>query len=286
MTRTRAAIFVYHDFVARPDAAAPRGHTYVLDQRRFATHLDALAASDARPARLADVAARGIAARVVPLAGDGSVAGAAPDADARTRFVLSFDDGHISNYTVAFARLAARGWPGCFFIVASRIGKPDAVGWPELREMATAGMEIGSHSLTHPLLRHAPDAEIRREFGESKRILEDGLGRPVTLASLPYGSATPRLRAIVADLGYAVFCTSVPGLISAASDPLALPRIAIKQRTPARFLEQVIAGNTVTLAGLRSVHVLKEVGKQLMGNERWRRVRRAVVQLAPREAGR
>ena len=264
---TRAAIFVYHDFVERPDVAAPRTHTYVLDQARFAAHLDALAATDARPVRLADVAARG----------EDAAAG---------RFVLSFDDGHISNYTVAFARLDERRWPGCFFIVASRIGKPEALGWPELRAMAAAGMEIGSHSLTHPFLQHAADAEIRREFGESKRILEDGLGQPVTLASLPYGSSTPRLRSIVAELGYTAFCTSVPGLVGGATDALALPRIAIKQRTPARFLQQVVAGRAITLAGLRSTHAIKEMGKQLMGTERWRRVRRAVFQLTPREAGR
>jgi peptidoglycan/xylan/chitin deacetylase (PgdA/CDA1 family) len=265
---SRAAIFVYHDFVERPETAAPRTHTYVLDQTRFDAHLDALAAIDAQPMRLADVARRDVTT------GD------------HGRFVLSFDDGHISNYTVAFARLAERRWPGCFFIVASRIGKPDALGWPELRAMAAAGMEIGSHSLTHPFLQHASDAEVRREFGESKRILEDGLGQAVTLASLPYGSTTPRVRAIVSELGYAAFCTSVPGLVGDATDALALPRIAIKQRTPARFLTRVVAGRGITLAGLRSAHAIKEVGKQLMGNERWRRVRRAVIQLVPREAGR
>ena len=87
--------------------------------------------------------------------------------------MLSFDDGHISNHRVAFPMLAKRGWPGCFFIIASRVGARDALGWPELREMAGAGMEIGSHSLTHPFLHHATPADVRREFGESKRILED-----------------------------------------------------------------------------------------------------------------
>jgi peptidoglycan/xylan/chitin deacetylase (PgdA/CDA1 family) len=261
---TGTPIFVYHDFVETAGAAAPRGHTYVLDQARFATHLDALAAVGARPTRLADAV--------------GAAAG--------RRFVLSFDDGHISNYTVACARLLERGWPGCFFIVASRIGKPEALGWSELRAMAAAGMEIGSHSLTHPFLQHASDAEIRREFGESKRILEDGLGQAVTLASLPYGSATPRLRAVIAELGYRAFCTSAPGLVDDRTDAFALPRIAIKQRTPARFLRDVVAGRTLTLATLRSSHAVKEIGKHVMGTERWRRVRRAMVQMVPREAGR
>ena len=160
----------------------------MLSQAQFAAHLGALAAPGLRASRLADVVA-------------------APDAG---RFVLSFDDGHISNHSVVLPRLVERGWPACFFIVANRVGAAHALGWRELREMATAGMEIGSHSLTHPFLHRASAADIRREFGESKRILEDGLGQEVRFASLPFGSAGSEMRALIAELGYAAFCTSEP----------------------------------------------------------------------------
>ena len=254
MPMTGAAIFVYHDFVEHP-AVPPPTHAYVLGQRQFAAHLGVLTAPQLRASRLGDVLA-------APAAG---------------RFVLSFDDGHMSNYTVAFPMLVARGWPGCFFIVASRVGAPHALGWRELREMAAAGMEIGSHSLTHPFLHRASAADIRREFGESKRILEDGLGQAITAASLPHGSAGAQARAVIAELGYRAFCTSEPGLVSPRTDRLAVPRIAIKQRTPAAFLANIVAGRTLTLATLRSCHAVKKVGKQLVGVERWRRVRRALA---------
>jgi len=255
---TGAAIFVYHDFVEDAAAAPPPTHTYVLGQGQFAAHLAVLGAPRLRASQLGDVLA----------------------APGPGRFVLSFDDGHISNYTVAFPMLAARGWPGCFFIVASRVGAPRALGWRELREMAAAGMEIGSHSLTHPFLHRASAADIRREFGESKRILEDGLGQPVTLASLPYGTAGEDTCAVMTELGYRALCTSEPGLVSPHTDRLALPRIAIKQRTPAAFLANIVAGRALTLATLRSCHAVKKVGQQLVGIERWRRVRRALVTAA------
>ncbi len=246
-----SAIFAYHNFVERPDVAAPPSQAYVLSQAQFARHLDALAAPGFRPSRLADVLA-------APAAG---------------HFVLSFDDGFLTDYTVAFARLAERGWPGCFFVIASQIGKSRALGWPELREMAAAGMEIGSHSLTHPFLHCADPDEIRREFGESKRILEDGLGQAVHFASLPRGSAAPGMGTLIKELGYRAFCTSEPGLVSVRTDPYEVPRIAVKQRTTPAFVQQICAGRRLTLLTVKSLHAVKKVGKQLVGAERWRHIR-------------
>jgi len=255
-----AAIFAYHNFVEQPDAPAPTSQAYVLSQPQFRAHLDALAAPGWRASRLADVLA-------TPSAG---------------RFVLTFDDGYLTDYTVAFARLAERGWPGCFFVIASRVGASRALGWKELREMAAAGMEIGSHSLTHPFLHRADPDEIRREFGESKRILEDGLGQAIHFASLPRGSAAPGMGALIKELGYRAFCTSEPGLVSVRTDPYEVPRIAVKQRTTTTFLRQVCSGNRLTMAMLQSSHALKKVGKQMVGAERWRRVRGALALAAER----
>lgn len=257
---TGATIFAYHDFVETPGATAPPSKAYVLSQAQFAAQLAALDAPGLRASRLADVL----------------------EDPAPGRFVLTFDDGHISNYSVALPMLAARGWPGCFFIIAARVGEPHAIGWGELRAMAAAGMEIGSHSLTHAFMHRASPAEIRREFGESKRMLEDKLGRAVEFASLPRGSAAPGMGALVRALGYRAFCTSEPGLVGRSSDPFALPRIAVKQGTSPALLERVLAGRTLTLATLKSCHVLKEMGKSLVGAERWRRVRGALATAAER----
>ncbi len=257
---TGAPIFAYHNFVERPEVPAPAAQTYVLSQAQFDAHLDALAAPELRPSRLADVLA-------TPATG---------------RFVLSFDDGYLTDYTVVFPRLAERGWPGCFFVIANQVGKPRALGWRELREMAAAGMEIGSHSLTHPFLHRADPDEVRREFGESKRILEDGLGRAVHYASLPRGSAAPGMGALIKELGYRGFCTSEPGLVSVRTDPYEVPRIAVKQRTTPEFLRQVCAGRRLTLAMLQSFHAVKKFGKQLVGAERWRHIRGVLMDAAER----
>ncbi len=263
-----APIFVYHDVVDDPAAlaaVAPAHRPYVLTRAQLAAHLDAMAT--------ARVASDG-----GDLASSPSTVAALLDAPAPGRFVLSFDDGHESSYSRIFPMLAARAWPATFFVVAGWIGNRDTVTWTQLREMADAGMEIGSHSLTHPFMHELSPAEIRREFGESKRMLEDGLGRAVTVASLPRGSAAAGTAAIVAELGYRAFCTSEPGLVSPATNRFDAPRIAIKWRTSAAFVTSVLTGHRLTLATLRSSYVMKRLGKRLVGAERWRRVRGTLME--------
>jgi peptidoglycan/xylan/chitin deacetylase (PgdA/CDA1 family) len=62
---------------------------------------------------------------------------------------LTFDDGHVSNFTHAFPTLRHFGFTACFFLTASEIGTRQALSWPQIRSMADAGMEIGSDGLTH-----------------------------------------------------------------------------------------------------------------------------------------
>ena len=260
-----AAVFCYHDFVTDPAvrAAIPPAHRpYVLTEGELAAHLAALDGPGYRASRLADVVRD-------PGAG---------------RFVLSFDDGHVSNHRVAYPLLAARGWPGCFFIIAGQVGASDSMDWPQLRELADGGMEIGSHSLTHPFMHELSLDEIRREFGESKRRLEDGIGRPVTLASLPRGSAVAGIGTVLADLGYEAFCTSEPGIIDDSTDRFAIPRIAVKRSTSTTLLQNVLEGGALTLAGLRSSFAMKRMGKRLIGTGQWRAVRSAFTQLVDRVA--
>jgi peptidoglycan/xylan/chitin deacetylase (PgdA/CDA1 family) len=254
-----APIFVYHDVVERPEtlaAVAPVHRPYVLTRAQLVAHLDALAATaTSRASTVSEVL----------------------DAPAPGRFVISVDDGHHSNYSEIFPLLLERRWPATFFVVAGWIGTSGALDWSQLRAMADAGMEIGSHSMTHGWIEGRSPAEIRREFGDSKRMLEDGLGRPVTVASLPRGSADARAAAIVAELGYRAFCTSEPGLVGAATDPFDAPRIAIKWRSSAAFVTRVLAGHRLTLATLRLSYGVKQVGKRVVGAERWRRVRGAMI---------
>jgi peptidoglycan/xylan/chitin deacetylase (PgdA/CDA1 family) len=82
----------------------------------------------------------------------------------------------------------------------------DAVTWPEVREMRRAGIEFGSHTVTHPILTRVSPAEAREEIVASKRRLEEVLGEPVAWFCYPQGGPadySPDLAAAVAAAGYA-----------------------------------------------------------------------------------
>ena len=60
--------------------------------------------------------------------------------------------------------------------------------WEMIKNLDKAGIEIGSHTLTHPILSKMSDEDIINELSESKRILEDKIGKEVISISYPVGN--------------------------------------------------------------------------------------------------
>jgi len=98
----------------------------------------------------------------------------------------------------------------------------------ELREVAgTTGVDVGAHTLTHPVLTAVSAREQWEEIDGGRRQLEHVVGKPIRLFSYPYGGydafdeATHQL---VREAGYTLSCTTTGGLASVADDPLQIPR--------------------------------------------------------------
>lgn len=124
---------------------------------------------------------------------------------------LTFDDGWESDATVALPALADRALRATFFVTTGHVGAPSFLTWPQVRALAEAGMEVGSHTCSHPdLTRLGPD-DLRRELRASREELQGRLGRPVDGLSVPHGSYNRRVLLEAADAGYARVCVSRPG---------------------------------------------------------------------------
>lgn len=79
------------------------------------------------------------------------------------------------------------------------------IDWKEAKEMAAAGMEIGAHTHTHPLLSRLSPLQQRTELQESKALIEQELGVPVTSLAYPNGSPrdfTDETRQIAREVGF------------------------------------------------------------------------------------
>lgn len=184
------ASLIYHD-VTPPETRdqagfpGPLAAPYKLMPAQFEAHLDAIAATGA------DV---------------GLLAPGAPGPGV----ALTFDDGGASSLDVA-ARLEARGWRGHFFVVTERIGTPGFLGAGGVRELVARGHVVGSHSASHPMgMRRLGEAELAREWRDSRAALGELLGAPPALAAVPGGSLSRAVIATAAQAGYSLLLTSQP----------------------------------------------------------------------------
>lgn len=100
--------------------------------------------------------------------------------------------------------------------------------WDELRDLAERGVEIGSHTVSHPHLPELSDAELDRELRESRGRCEEELGRPCRFLAYPYGEHDARVQTAVRRAGYAA-AFSLRGRTS-PTNLYALPRVDLYPR--------------------------------------------------------
>jgi peptidoglycan/xylan/chitin deacetylase (PgdA/CDA1 family) len=104
--------------------------------------------------------------------------------------------------------------------------------WDLVRAVAERGVEIGSHTRTHPHLTRLSDRELDLELCESRAALEAELGRHCHFFAYPYGEEDARVRAAARSAGYeAAFALQSD---DCDLDPFALPRVAVFRSDPDR----------------------------------------------------
>lgn len=100
--------------------------------------------------------------------------------------LLTFDDGNEDNYTAAFPIMQKYGFTGVLYIVVEYMNQPSYLTTSQIKEMAAAGWEIGSHSETHHSLLVGEDQQ-RFEIVQSRTDLESRLGVPILTFAYPFG---------------------------------------------------------------------------------------------------
>ncbi len=154
------------------------------------------------------------------------------DGDSK-KILITFDDGHCSNYDLALPILKKYSFAATFFIVTDRINKRHHMSENEICEMHAAGMEIGSHGLTHRYLPLLDDTEIERELLESKLKLESILQSPVLFFAYPGGHFNDIALKMLPETGYRAACSCLIGLNRSTTAPYLLKRIEMRSRSTA-----------------------------------------------------
>ncbi len=155
---------------------------------------------------------------------------------AKRSIVLSFDDGYENFADHALPILQEFGYPSALFAVSGLLGKParwlsgdhpPLLSAGRLRELRSAGVEVGSHTVSHPRLSRLPPERAWQEIAGSKASLEDVLGEEVRFFAYPYGDYNPKVRDLVMSAGYQAAVTCSRGAAGTAPNAFEIPRKAI-----------------------------------------------------------
>ena len=135
-------------------------------------------------------------------------------------YILTFDDGNKSDFEIVLPILNKFKLKAIFFIVPSFVGKEDYLTWEQIKVLKENGMEIGSHSLTHPNFTNLNKDEKITEIMESKRIIESKLNSKIHSFAFPFGFFDKESENIVLSSGYSFCFNSMHGLNGTSSKVL------------------------------------------------------------------
>ncbi len=113
--------------------------------------------------------------------------------------IVTFDDGYLSNYEIAYPILKELEIPATIFVVTDTVGAMAGDGkvnyshftWEQAKEMERSGLvEIQSHTASHVELASLPQEQLVLQLRKSKYMIEKNLGHPCDMIAFPYGSYT------------------------------------------------------------------------------------------------
>lgn len=179
----------------------------------------------------------------------------------RPRVALTFDDGYADNFEHAFPLLVKHGLTATFFVTAGLLERDRTVlerlhhlrnaryedvlplDWHQVREMQRGGMDVGSHTYSHPNLIKLDAASAIGELRNSRRIIEDRLGAPIDTLAYPFGMVRRHVgretMALAAEAGYRFAATVAFRAVERRDDAMALPRFLVTRDEVETISEKV-----------------------------------------------
>jgi peptidoglycan/xylan/chitin deacetylase (PgdA/CDA1 family) len=184
----------------------------------------------------------------VALMGASELGGAQP-------VVITFDDGFENFYTQAFPILNQYGFGAIMYLPTAHIGPvqqqfngKQCMSWSQVRELRAAGIEFGSHTVTHPQLKFLDDAAVEDEVRTSKEVIEQELGCTVTSFAYPYAfpetdrAFTHRLASTLEGAGYENGVSTIIGTADRNGDRYFMKRLPVNACDDIRLFRAKLEG--------------------------------------------
>ena len=212
----RVPILMYHYVDATPPLGGPYADGLTVRTPDFEAEMKYLADKGYHPVTLEQVYATMAGLATLP---------AKPIA-------ITFDDGGLDDYTVAYPILRKHGFVATFFVITGMVGKDGTMSWDQLREMHENGMVLGSHTVKHPDLTTASDARLRTELVDSRAAILKEVGVAPPVLCYPSGAHDARVMSAARAAGYRVAVTTTFGKTLEPGSSLEWPRVRVSGHEP------------------------------------------------------
>jgi peptidoglycan/xylan/chitin deacetylase (PgdA/CDA1 family) len=200
LNRKRVPILCYHSVTDGAEAVQPDPHKQHIPLHLFLQHLDYLNKKH-NVVSLPEFQKARRERRALP---DYSV-------------VLTFDDGFEDFYKVVAPHLGRRKLPATVFVITERAGDSfvsngeSFLSWAEIRELASSGIDIGSHTCSHPYLPDLSVLDVTKELSESQAAIRSQLDQGQVSLSYPYGQVSESISRLAKSIGYSCAIASDAG---------------------------------------------------------------------------
>lgn len=186
---------------------------------------------------------------------------------------ITFDDGYYDNYDKAFPILNKYNLKATFFLTVGLIEEKTympidlndmriqnrLMDWPEIREMAKGGMQLGAHTLNHNWLTNE-GINLEEEIEDSKIFIEEKTGYPVTVFAYPAGMYNDKVLEVVKEFYECAVITSRGiDFPSTNKDPYLIERETISSKDSMFMFKLKVSGVHRFLRKIPWVNLLKRV---------------------------
>lgn len=197
----------------------------------------------------------------------------------RKPIIITFDDGYLSTYTMAYPIMKKYAHKATIFVALEPDehtrrqvdGIDDFLSSQQMRDMARNGISFQSHTLTHCILTELEDERVLYELTESSHRLSEITDLSVQHVAIPRAGYNRRIKRLVKKAGYRTACCNNKGSSNGLSDAFALPRIVIERDMTVRDFARCLTPRSSAV--LRILGTIKRIPEFIGGARFARRIR-------------
>ncbi|HZV34800.1 MAG TPA: polysaccharide deacetylase family protein [Verrucomicrobiae bacterium] len=236
-------VLTYHEVRERPAGSEPA--FYAISPAQFERQLEILRAQGFDFLKLEDVG----------------------NAAAKKKCVLTFDDATSDHFETVLPILEKYHCHASFFVPTAKLNNPGYLTDEQVRKIAAAGHEIGSHSHEHQRMDKLSVEEVRRQISLSREILAGIIGKKPVSFVPPGGFINERIQKVARELGIKTLRTMRWGY-NQKLDVMALETVPINRYTDEKKFRKLLEprGHSMLYAG-------KEMLKRVISLRNYERLR-------------